>query len=68
MRYLLRHSAEVDPAEEDGQYHAVIVQHALGNTVVNSLEGRWGGGGEGGKEQGRKEQGRKGGRRGGYTW
>ena len=28
----------MDPAEEDGQHHAVIVQHASGNTVVHRLE------------------------------
>lgn len=37
---LLWHSTEVYPAEKDGQHYTVIMQHALGNTVVHRLGGR----------------------------
>ena len=61
--YLLWYSAEVYPTEEDGQNHTVIMQHALGNTVVYGLEGRRCGREE---EEGRewKEEGGEGGREG----
>ena len=68
--YLLWYSAEVYPTEEDGQNHTVIMQHALGNTVVYGLEGRRCGreeeegrewkeeGGEGGEGEGRGKEAR----------
>ena len=31
-------SLEVDLAEENGQHHTVVVQHASGNTVVHRLQ------------------------------
>ena len=36
-------ATEVYPAEQDGQYHSVVVQHALGHAVVHRLRGRGGG-------------------------
>ena len=34
---LLWHSTEVYPAEKNGQHYTVIMQHALGNTIVHCL-------------------------------
>ena len=48
------------PTEEDGQNSTVIMQHALGNTVVYGLEGRRCGRDNEEERNGKKREGRKG--------